>query len=58
LVTWYGFSSLGSLGNEETGARAALPIWVSIMRTALRDQPVEEFPAVPAATTDVEAARP
>ena len=41
----------GASGNEETGARAALPIWVSIMRTALRDQPVEDFPAVPAATT-------
>jgi penicillin-binding protein 1A len=55
---WVGHDRPRSLGNEETGARAALPIWVSIMRTALRDQPVEEFPAVPAATTDVEAARP
>jgi penicillin-binding protein 1A len=55
---WVGHDRPRSLGNEETGARAALPIWVSIMRTALRDQPVEEFPAVPAAPTDVEAARP
>ena len=30
----------------------------SIMRTALRDQPVEDFPAVPAAPTDAQAARP
>jgi penicillin-binding protein 1A len=55
---WVGHDRPRSLGNEETGARAALPIWVSIMRTALRDQPVEEFPAVPGATTDAEAARP
>ena len=55
---WIGHDRPRSLGNEETGARAALPIWVSIMRTALRDQPVEEFPAVPAAPPDVEAARP
>ena len=55
---WVGHDRPRSLGNEETGARAALPIWVSIMRTALRDQPVEAFPTVPAAPTDVEAARP
>jgi penicillin-binding protein 1A len=55
---WVGYDRPRSLGNEETGARTALPIWVAIMRAALRDQPVEEFPAVPAAPTDVEAARP
>ena len=44
---WVGHDRPRSLGHEETGARAALPIWVAVMRTALRDQPVEEFPARP-----------
>jgi penicillin-binding protein 1A len=41
---WVGHDRPRSLGHEETGARAALPIWVAVMRAALRGQPVEEFP--------------
>jgi penicillin-binding protein 1A len=44
---WVGHDRPRSLGYEETGARAALPIWVAVMRAALRGQPVEEFPAAP-----------
>jgi penicillin-binding protein 1A len=40
---WVGHDRLRSLGPEETGARAALPIWVAVMRAALRGHPVEEF---------------
>jgi penicillin-binding protein 1A len=32
-----------SLGKKETGARAALPIWVEFMQHALEAMPVEEF---------------
>ena len=32
-----------SLGRKETGARAALPIWMEFMAAVLKDQPVEEF---------------
>ena len=35
-----------SLGKKETGARAALPIWLSFMQAALAGEPVEEFPNV------------
>ncbi len=32
-----------SLAENETGARAALPIWISFMRQALKKTPVENF---------------
>ena len=32
-----------SLGKKETGARAALPLWLEFMKTATLDQPVEDF---------------
>jgi penicillin-binding protein 1A len=44
---WIGHDRPRSLGPEETGARAALPIWVAVMRAALRGRPVEEFPPGP-----------
>ncbi len=37
--------ALTSLGENETGARATLPIWVSFMRQVLRNKPVEDFEA-------------
>ncbi len=40
---WVGFDDKTSLGKNETGARAALPIWISFMDQALRDTPVEPF---------------
>jgi penicillin-binding protein 1A len=46
---WVGHDRPRSLGTEETGARAALPIWVSVMRAALRGRPVEAFPPPPGA---------
>jgi penicillin-binding protein 1A len=35
-----------SLGDKETGARAALPIWLEFMQQATAEMPVEEFPNV------------
>jgi penicillin-binding protein 1A len=40
---WVGFDDKASLGKNETGARAALPIWISFMDQALRDAPAEPF---------------
>ncbi|MBI5408377.1 MAG: PBP1A family penicillin-binding protein [Nitrospirae bacterium] len=31
---WVGFDNMRSLGNRETGAKAALPIWINFMRQA------------------------
>jgi penicillin-binding protein 1A len=38
---WVGFDDKNSLGKKETGARAALPIWISFMDQALRNTPIE-----------------
>jgi penicillin-binding protein 1A len=38
---WVGFDDKTSLGKNETGARAALPIWISFMDQALKNTPVE-----------------
>jgi penicillin-binding protein 1A len=43
---WVGLDQKKSLGKGETGARAALPIWIDFMQTALKDRPIEEFPGV------------
>lgn len=40
---WVGYDQPRSLGHQETGARAALPIWMDFMRSALKDQPEEDF---------------
>ncbi len=34
------------MGRSETGARAALPIWLEFMQSALAGMPVENFPNV------------
>ncbi len=42
---WVGYDNAkASLGDRETGARAALPIWIGVMARALADKPAEEFP--------------
>ncbi len=38
-VAWVGFDKFSPLGNRETGARAALPMWIEYMRTALENIP-------------------
>jgi penicillin-binding protein 1A len=38
-TTWVGFDNQRSMGNRETGGRAALPMWIEFMRTALEGSP-------------------
>ncbi|MGD0830050.1 MAG: PBP1A family penicillin-binding protein [Terracidiphilus sp.] len=40
---WVGFDSRESLGDKETGARAALPIWMTWMRAAIAGKENEKF---------------
>ena len=46
LITgvWVGFDEERSLGENETGARAASPIWVTFMSKILKGRPVKDFP--------------
>jgi len=48
LITgvWVGMDDERSLGPRETGSRAAAPIFISYMREALKNQPVEQFPVL------------
>lgn len=41
---WVGFDDELSLGDGETGGKAAAPIWGYFMREVLRDKPAKEFP--------------
>ncbi|MBC7756835.1 MAG: penicillin-binding protein 1A [Bdellovibrio sp.] len=38
-ITWIGYDQPRSLGKDETGGKAALPIWIRYMSTALRGVP-------------------
>jgi len=38
-TTWVGFDLPRSLGQKETGGRAALPMWIAYMREALKQYP-------------------
>ena len=40
---WVGFDSRESLGEKETGARAALPIWMTVMKQAIAGKDGERF---------------
>jgi len=46
-VSWVGFDKFLPLGNAETGARAALPMWIDYMRVALEDMPESIMPEPP-----------
>lgn len=41
---WVGFDDRRSLGRRESGARAALPIWIDVIRAAEGDRPPADFP--------------
>lgn len=41
---WVGYDSRQSLGDKETGAKAALPIWADFMKAAIASKPGERFP--------------
>ncbi len=40
---WVGNDAHVTLGKKETGARAALPIWIEFMQQAMQGMPVENF---------------
>ena len=42
--TWIGFDDRQSLGSKETGAQAALPMWMDFMRAAIVGKDTEAFP--------------
>lgn len=42
---WVGFDNSQSLGKGETGGKAALPMWIEFMRTALEDMPEKPLTA-------------
>jgi penicillin-binding protein 1A len=44
---WVGFDEKKSLGSKETGARAALPIWMNFMNEALAGTDPGDFAAAP-----------
>jgi penicillin-binding protein 1A len=52
-IAWIGFDKPVSLGDRETGGGLALPMWISYMSTALRDEP-QQAREVPAGVTQVD----
>jgi len=40
---WVGLDKGGTMGDNETGSRAALPIWMDFMATAMADGPHQYF---------------
>ena len=52
---WVGYDSRQSLGEKETGAEAALPIWMDFMKAAIAGKDDEQFPGDEAAPAMLEA---
>ncbi len=46
-AVWIGYDNLQGLGKNESGARAAAPIFVEYMQQALKNEPVRDFEAPP-----------
>lgn len=42
-TAWVGFDEQASLGNKETGGRAALPMWIEFMEKALANTPPSQL---------------
>jgi penicillin-binding protein 1A len=43
-IAWVGFDQLRPLGNRETAAQAALPVWIDFMKVALAGKPEKQLP--------------
>jgi penicillin-binding protein 1A len=41
---WVGYDDLRPLGKNESGANSALPIWIDVMKAALKNRPAVDFP--------------
>jgi len=48
---WIGFDEKVTLGDKETGGKAALPMWIDFMKEVYKDKPVEQFDTTPKAIT-------
>ena len=48
---WIGFDEKVTLGDKETGGKAALPAWIELMQQVYKDKPVEQFETNPVLTT-------
>jgi penicillin-binding protein 1A len=59
MGVWVGFDEKVTLGDKETGGRAALPIWLEAMQQIYKDRKVETFQtnAPPAVSQDLSAAQ-
>jgi penicillin-binding protein 1A len=55
---WAGYDDRKSLGDKETGARVALPIWIEFMRTAIAAHPNEAFPGEARIAAETASAKP
>lgn len=42
-VAWVGFDDMAELGKGETATRLALPLWIDLMQSVLKDIPVKEW---------------
>ncbi len=42
-AVWVGYDSKKTLGERQSGAVVALPVWISCMREILKDKPIEQF---------------
>ncbi len=52
--TWIGFDDpRRTLGEKETGAKAALPMWIDFMKAVVARTPVESFPTAAKKTLEV-----
>ena len=59
MGVWVGFDEKVTLGDKETGGRAALPIWLNAMQQIYKDRKVEQFQTnapPPAVSMDLTAA--
>lgn len=50
-TVWVGFDQVQPLGRDETGAKAALPMWIDYMRVALEGMPEFLWPQPPGLVT-------
>ncbi len=44
---WVGYDKPVSMGKGKTGAVAALPVWIDVMRQAIKKYPATQFPLAP-----------
>ncbi|MGD0734375.1 MAG: PBP1A family penicillin-binding protein [Terracidiphilus sp.] len=58
LGVWVGYDSRESLGEKETGAKAALPIWMAVMKQAIIGHDDEQFLGDQPENTSLKAAAP